>query len=908
MTPDAHAPLRAEVRLLGGLLGTILVEQGGPALLAQVEAIRTASKAARAGEGDAADRLGALLQGMTLDEMTDVGRAFTHFLTLANIAEQHHRLRRRRQHGQASSPAQRGSIDDSLGRLRASGVSAEALHAAVCDLQIELVLTAHPTEVVRRSLLQKHRRIAGLLARRDAATHDGEQAENSQALLREIAASWATDAVQRRRPTPEQEARAGLVAIEQSIWEAVPALLRNLDHGLRQHCDGRGLPLSRVPLRFASWMGGDRDGNPNVHPETTTRVVLLGRWMAATLLVEELEALRGELSMAEASPELRQLAGMAPGERGEPYRQVLRGLIDPLRLTLRWLEARLEDPAAPPPEGVIAHADALRPILQACWDSLAASGMARVAEGRLRDLLWRVEVFGVHLLRLDIRQESTKHSQTLTELTRALGLGDYAEWDEATRLHFLVEALESPRPLVPPELWRPDAPLSDIARDVLGTFAMAARQGEGALGAYVISMATDPSDVLAVELLQREARRSFQPAPGDGAPARPQRVVPLFETLSDLDGAGDSLDALLSLPGYRAHLRDLHDNHQEIMLGYSDSAKDAGRLTAAWALYRAQEDLVAVGARHGVRITLFHGRGGTIGRGGGPTHKAIRAQPPGSIGGRIRVTEQGEMIQAKFGLPELAVRSLELYVSAVLEATLNPPPAPPQAWRDRMGTMADRACAAYRSVVRDDPDFVRYFRAATPERELGTLNIGSRPARRPSGIDAGVASLRAIPWVFAWTQVRLMLPAWLGVGEALAEARAEDPALLDEMAREWPFLASTLSLVEMVLAKAEPGIQQAYEAALVPEALWPSGAALRARLQLCRDQVQAALGHSVMLADNPVLQRSIAVRNPYVDPLNLLQVEVLRRLRAAGEDAPEALADALVILLNGVAAGMRNTG
>ncbi len=910
-----HAPLRADVRLLGELLGQTLVEQGGAGLLERVEAIRRASKAARAGDLQARDELDALLAGLGLAEMTEVGRAFASFLTLANIAEQHHRTRRRRAYEARGAAPQPGSLDDALGRLRAQGIAPQDLHAAVEGMRIELVLTAHPTQVVRRSLLLKQRHIATLLARRDLGSTPVEARALSQELRREIVASWLTDEVQRQRPTPEDEARGGLVAIEQSLWEAVPTFLRSLDGALQRHC-GQGLGLHAAPIRFASWMGGDRDGNASVTPETTARVLLLGRWMAATLILREVEALRAELSLVPATEALRSAAAaVRPGQQvQEPYRELLRGLRDRLRATVAWLEGRLDGSigAADPPErgGVraICSLDELRGPLLLCTDSLVERGARVVAEGRLRDLLWRLSCFGLYLLPLDLRQESTRHSDALDALTRHLGLGEYGTWDEARRQAFLVAELESPRPLVPPVFWRAEAPVSAEVRDVLGAFAVAARQGVGALGAYVISMARAPSDVLAVELLQREARRAFQPEPGDGPPAPPQRVVPLFETLADLEAGGETLRQLLALPWYRRHLAQVHGDRQEIMIGYSDSAKDAGRLASAWSLYECQEAVLAAGAAAGVQVSLFHGRGGTVGRGGGPTHQAIRAQPPGSVKGCLRVTEQGEMIQAKFGLPDLAERNLELYTTAVLEASVQEASTVPPAWRTLMAELAARSCDSYRALVRDRPEFVRLFRTATPERELSTLHIGSRPARRPMSADAGVESLRAIPWVFAWTQVRLMLPAWLGVGEALAWARQEQPEVLAEAVAGWPMLRSVLSLVEMVLAKAEPEIAARYEAVLVPAELQPLGAELRARLESTRDEVRRALGHAELLADNPVLQRSIRVRNPYVDPLNLLQVELLRRMRAEEVEPGPELVDALVVTVNGIAAGMRNTG
>lgn len=901
--PDTLAPLRRDVRELGRLLGDVLERRGSPGLLEQVEQIRTLSKAAQEGDDAASDALEALLLGLSPERTQEVASAFAQFLELANVAEQHHRVRRRRAwRRDPDSPPQRASVDDAVGRLLAAGVAPDAIHAALCAQQIELVLTAHPTQVQRRTMMRLYGEVAELLAWRDRADQIAEEQEAWERRLRaRVTTAWDTAAVRRRKPTPEDEAKAGLVIVQQVIWDAIPATLRTIDRALRKHGLG-GLPRDIAPVRFASWMGGDRDGNPFVTPETTRRVVLLGRWMAADLLHDEVQALREDLSLRAASAELV----AAAGTDWEPYRALLKPLRDRLAATRDWAEAALDDPALgdAPPDDAITDPAEVRGPLECCWRSLHATDHAALAEGRLRDLLWRLSAFGLSLLRLDLRQESTRHTEALDALTRAVGLGAYAEWDEPRRQAFLVAELEGQRPLVPPHLWAPDADLPEPVRDVLGAFRVAAQQGPGSLGAYVISMATSPSDVLAVELLQREARMRWATARS----GPPQRVVPLFETLSDLEGAGAAVTRLLAIPWVRRRIDALHGGRHEVMIGYSDSAKDAGRLAAAWALYKGQEDIVAASHRAGVRVTLFHGRGGTVGRGGGPTHAAIRCQPPGSVDGALRVTEQGEVIQAKFGLPGVAERTLEVYVSAVLEATLTPAAEPPAAWREAMQRMADVARDAYRGTVRHDPRFVPYFRACTPEQELGRLNIGSRPARRRAG--GGVESLRAIPWVFAWTQVRLILPAWLGVGEALEAARSDPDhaAVVAEMVQGWPFFETTLDLVEMVLAKTLPAVHARYEALLVDPALRPLGEELRDR----RDRTEAAIlalrGHTEVMEHNHVLRRSIAVRNPYVDVLNRLQAVLLERTRQRG-DAPDPVLDAaLLTTINGVAAGMRNTG
>lgn len=891
---DTLAPLRADVRLLGGLLGRVETEQGGPALLARIETVRALARKARQGDADAGRELTALLASLPIAEAEQVARGFAHFLTLANIAEQVHRGRRRRWWRRQAGTPQRDGIEYGVKALIAGGAAPSAVREAVIGQQIELVLTAHPTQVHRRTVLQKQAEVARLLdARERAADQPDEAAEIDVALHREVTSLWTTPEVRRDRPTPRDEVQGGLAWFEQSLWTAVPRFLRTVDAVLRE-ATGEGLPLSSAPVRFGSWMGGDRDGNPNVTPPVTARACLMARWVAADLYLADLVALRGELSQNLAP------AGFADGA-WEPYRALLRPLVHRLTATRDALGDAIEHGTPLPPDLLLDPAELTGP-LQAAHDALCAVGLGAIAGGRLEDTLRRLAAFGLTLVRLDLRQESTRHTEALDAITQLVGIGRYADWTEAERTDFLVRELSGRRPLVPPRAWAPDAPdLSEIARDVLGTFVVAAKQPPGSLGAYVISMARAPSDVLAVELLQREARLAF----ADDRSGPPLRVVPLFETLDDLEHAGATVAALLAVPWYRQRLRERHGDRHEVMIGYSDSAKDAGRLAASWALYRAQEDVVAASKAAGVAVTLFHGRGATVGRGGGPVHTAIRSQPPGSVDGAIRITEQGEAIEARLGLVPVAERTLETTCAAVLEATLAPPPHPPPAWRERMNQLAAASVAAYRGVVRDDPRFVPYFRAATPEPELALLPIGSRPARRRVG--GGIETLRAIPWVFAWTQTRLILPAWLGVGEALQagiDAGAEEE--LRTLARDWPFFESTLDLIAMVLAKALPDVQAAYDALLVPPDLRPIGVELRERLVRTVDLVNRVRGTTTLLDDNPVLAASIAVRNPYVDPLHVLQAELLRRVRENPEDG--AAAHALLITMNGIAAGMRNTG
>jgi phosphoenolpyruvate carboxylase len=578
---------------------------------------------------------------------------------------------------------------------------------------------------------------------------------------------------------------------------------------------------------------------------------------------------------------VRALAGNAR----EPYRELLRGVRSRLLSTRTWIEAALQqDDRLEPPADVYLNASAFAEPLRLCYTSLVEQGNTRIAAGRLTDLLRRVAVFGVVLARLDIRQESDRHAEALDAVTRALGAGSYSGWDEEQRLTFLTQALEN----TPSLTRRLDAP--DEVHDVLNTFREIAAIHSESLGAYVVTMTHQASDVLAVVLLEQLA-----------GVARPLRVVPLFETAADLERAPAIVDRLLSIESYRARI----GGRQEVMVGYSDSTKDVGRLAAAWELYLAQEGIVAASRRHGVAVTLFHGRGGSVGRGGGPTYVAIKSQPAGSVDGTLRVTEQGEMIQALFGLPDIAVRTMEVYTSATLDSWLACEREPLPEWRACMQRLGHDASVAYRRSVRDTPEFLDYFRSATPVIELDEVNIGSRPARRRT--DGGIDTLRAIPWQFAWTQTRLILGAWLGLDEALeaAFARGEE-ALLRRMYREWSHFRSVMDLFEMVLAKTDGRIAAEYDRRLVSDKLQPIGRGLRQGLARAIAAVLRVTGHRELLEGNPVLRRSIDVRNPYVDPINLVQIELIARLRA-GQDDPR-LHHAFRVTVNGIAAGLRNTG
>ncbi len=890
--------LRKDMRLLGGLLGDTIKNQHGKALYQLVEEIRQMGRDARRNEPVDTSRLKQRLSQLNSEQIVILARAFALFLNLANIAEQHHQIRRRRQIA-AESRDEQGSatfsasfLEAEFGKLIDSGVAPEVLYQHACKLSIELVLTAHPTEIIRRSVSSKFLRINQLLVqhdRPDLSRLERDQIELS--LHRVITEVWETDEIRRLRPTPVDEARNGLIAVEQTLWDVVPEVVRQLDRALFQ-CTGKHLPLQAAPIRFGSWMGGDRDGNPNTTATVTREVSLISRIKAAELFYREIDALRLDLSMNRCSTELRRLVDR---NHQEPYRALLKLVRKTLRNTIKYYRRQLNDPkkawlgsSETLVPDIYLNSDQLRQPLLVCYRSLVETGNQMIADGRLTDILRRLDAFGLILLKLDIRQEANRHSEAIDAITRHLDLGSYLQWDERKKQEFLLKELQSKRPLIASTFPAAEQ-ASDQAREVFDTFRMLARENPESLGTYVISMAANPSDVLEVALLQKECRVK-----------KPIGIAPLFERLDDLENAPDCMSRLFSIPWYKQYIH----GKQEVMIGYSDSAKDAGKLAAAWGLYQAQERLTRIFSEHDIALTLFHGRGGTVARGGGPAYEAILSQPPGSVNCSMRVTEQGEVIQAKYGLPGMAMETLEVYIGAVLEATLKPPPEPEQAWRDQVGELAANSLKEFHRIVRHNIDFVDYFRLATPQQELGNLKIGSRPARRKSG--GGIETLRAIPWIFAWTQTRLNLPAWLGVGAALKHAMDNgNRQILDEMQKGWPFFSATMDSIEMVFSKSDANVSAIYDARLVPESLQPLGNELRQKYQQTVDLTLSVTGHKVPLETQPVVRRSVDVRNTYVDPLNLLQVELLSRVR---ENEDDSALDALLIAINGIAAGMRNTG
>ncbi|KGD79621.1 phosphoenolpyruvate carboxylase [Tatumella morbirosei] len=881
---EQYSAMRSNVSMLGKLLGDTVKDALGENILDRVETIRKLSKSSRAGNDTDRQELLSTLQNLSNEELLPVARAFSQFLNLTNVAEQYQTISHQSQG--ANNPE---LLKQAFERLKQQkGLSEADILKAIEDLSIELVLTAHPTEITRRTLIHKLVEVNSCLKQLDHSDlTDYERNSILRRLRQLVAQAWHTDEIRKIRPTPVDEAKWGFAVVENSLWEGVPAFLRELNEQAEETF-GIKLPVDFVPVKFTSWMGGDRDGNPNVTAPITRHVIQLSRWKAADLFLRDIGVLISELSMSVCSDEVRELCG--DPEALEPYRMILKRIRSQLINTQTYLERRLKGDFPTRPKDLLVNNSQLWDPLFAIYQSLQKCGMGIIANGQLLDTLRRIKCFGVPLVRIDLRQESTRHTEALAEITRYLGLGDYESWSESDKQAFLIRELNSKRPLLPQQ-WDP----SDDTREVLETCRVAAEVPQGSIAAYVISMAKTPSDVLAVHLLLKEAGIRY---------AMP--VAPLFETLDDLNNANDVMTQLLSIDWYRGFIQ----GKQMVMIGYSDSAKDAGVMAASWAQYQAQDALIKTCEKAGIALTLFHGRGGSIGRGGAPAQAALLSQPPGSLKGGLRVTEQGEMIRFKFGLPEVTIASLSLYTGAILEANLLPPPEPKAQWRQIMDQLSDDSCAMYRGYVREHPSFVPYFRSATPEQELGKLPLGSRPAkRRPTG---GVESLRAIPWIFAWTQNRLMLPAWLGAGAALQktiEKGQQDE--LEAMCRDWPFFSTRIGMLEMVFAKADLWLAEYYDHRLVDASLWPLGQQLRDQLAEDIKTVLTISNDAHLMADQPWIAESIALRNVYTDPLNVLQAELLHRSRAqeaAGEAANPEVEQALMVTIAGIAAGMRNTG
>lgn len=893
-TRPHDAPLREDVRRLGALVGEVLAEQGGDGLLARVEATRAAAILRRETGADLTE-LTAALADVPAQDAEVLARAFAAWFNAVNVAERVHRIRRRRDYERSGAAPQPESLRAVLAALKAQGLGATELRGWVEALDVELVFTAHPTEAVRRALLEKEQAVVRSLVRGfDAGRTPPERRADTERIREALTASWQTADASPVRPTVRDEVDHVGFYLSDPLYRVLPAVHEALEDALRDEF-GLSVPAPR-PLRFASWVGGDMDGNPNVGAATISDTLRVQRASVIARYLDECADVSRILSqttsrvtvadaLAQRLDEYRErfpdtAAAIPPRHADMPYRTLLAFMRERLRRT------------AQDADGGYTDAKALEADVRLIADSLAAHGGAKAGLFQVRRLLARVRCFGFHLARLDVRQDSRVHDDALAALLGDPGwAGRSADEREATL-----------RPYASGEATLPPSTDATAARlhDVFVALADArARFGEDATGPYIISMARRAADVLAVLALARAGGLV------DAAGRVPLDVAPLFETVDDLENAATTLRALLAEPRYRAHLK-TRGERQVVMLGYSDSAKDGGILAARWRLQRAQVELLEVAASAGVALTFFHGRGGSASRGGGKVTPALMASPRGAVAGRLRVTQQGEVIHRKYGIRALALRELEQTVGAVLRASARPRAAEPRevVWRQQMETLAQVSREAWSGLVRA-PGFVGWFRDATPIDVIERMTIGSRPPSRRSM--HGVEDLRAIPWVFSWTQCRAVITGWYGLGSALeAGVQRFGEAAMRELARDWPFFATLLADVEMVLAKADLGVAEAWSR-LSGDAHRTFFPRVEAEFARTRDGLLRLVGRDALLAAEPRLATSIRLRNPYIDPLSVLQIDLVRRWRGAGR--PDgALLEALVACVNGVSRGLQNTG
>jgi len=889
------------VHLLGKILGLVIKEQEGTFLFNKIEKIRTLSKASRGKKDKKKIRLNETkkfrqlksnIRNLSARESLIIARSFSKFLNFSNLAESLYSVQKIHigKVRKAQGTNEFVILEEAIERLlKHKSISKNSFFQIAKNLKINLVLTAHPTEVKRRTLIQKYTKVNDILERFNNLrifTKKNIEIETSsleQRLHEEITSIWKTDELKRSRPSPAEEAKWGLAVIEDSLWNAVPKICSRFDKSVYAYT-GKHLPINFSPIVFGSWMGGDRDGNPNVTAKTTEEIILLARWEAANLYERELTKLIESLSMHECSKVLKSRTG----NNSEPYRFFLRPIRNKMKSTQKEIELHLNE-GKPLNKSLLVQSisEVIQPLI-IVYNSLCAVKCKAIADGSVLDLLRRAYTFGLNLAKLDIRQESNRHQKLIKNICKQLGLGDYQKWSEEEKISFLSKTYRSKRPLITRNI-----SLDKEDNEVWSTFKMIAKLPRECLGSYIISMASNASDILSVMVLQKEAGMKSC-----------LHTVPLFETLYDLENAHRVIKNLYNISWYLKHFQ----HKQEIMIGYSDSSKDAGKLAASWAQYCTQEKLQNVSNTYKVKLTLFHGRGGSVGRGGGPIYEALLSQPPGTVNGRTKVTEQGEIIQQKFGTESLAEYTLGTYIGSVLEATLSPPMKPKENWRKLMNDMSVVASYAYRYNLRKDKNFLRYYYQVTPQKILENLFIGSRPSKRNKSKD--IKNLRAIPWVFAWTQIRFIVPAWLGTLEALKLAeRGQNNKILKDMLNNWPFFYAMMDMLDMVLTKTDQRVIQFYEECLADQELKNIGEKLRKQL-LSLIYLNKKLIPTHILEQRKSYRESIRIRNTYAETLNLLQADIMRKLNknSLKDKNKKILKDAMLVTIAGISAAMKNTG
>ena len=881
--------LREDIRLLGTFLGRVIKDQEGLAFYKIVESLRLLSKNTLLDKNKSKvfSKISKEIKKLPPKQTFKVTRAFSHILNLMNLAESLDASRKLNEYDNPyfKDKNQNIFIEDIFnGLFKNKSISNNKIYEQAKNLDIGIVLTAHPTEVKRRTLIQKYANLIELMEQRHLyKKYPSKILEIDRKIYTEITVIWKTDELKRSKPSPLDEAKWGLAVIEDSLWDTIPKVYKRLNDIFRKNL-GKDLPRGYSPIQFGSWMGGDRDGNPNVTADITKKVILFSRWQAAKLYEKELTKLIQDLSMKECSPKIKKITGNS----FEPYRVYLRPIRDKIRLTYQLIEKHLNNNESLNEKKLLKDKNEILKPLREVRESLNLNRGQHIANADLLDLIRRVRCFGINLARLDIRQESTRHQKLIADVLDKKYKINFSSLSESKKINLLNLLIKQKKYFINNlKIKHKDN------KEVWNTFKQISKEPEQCMGAYVISMTSKASDILSVYFLQKQAETKNL-----------LRVVPLFETLDDLKNAKSVMENIFKLSWYRK----LINHKQEVMIGYSDSSKDAGKLSASWHQYKLQEELRNLAKKYKIDLVFFHGRGGSAGRGGGPIQATLKSQPANTVNGKIRITDQGEVIQQKYGYKPLAEYNLCSYIGAVMDASLNPPPKSKKNWRELIEKMSEIATSAYRKNLNQSEDFIRYFKTVTPHKSLGKLAIGSRPTKRKN-VD-NIQSLRAIPWVFAWTQIRLMLPAWLGTTEALRYGSIKKfSKTLTDMEKNWPYFVSTMDILDMVITKVDPEISIIYENNLADSALKRIGKKLRFQFDALV-KLHNKITPKEVFKERKEFRKALFIRNNYTETLNILQANIMNKINNNKYKKLDKkfLDDALMTSIAGISAAMKNTG
>ena len=881
--------LREDIRLLGTFLGRVIRDQEGLTFYKIVERLRLLSKNTLLDKNKSKVflKVSKEVKKLKPKDIFRVTRSFSHILNLMNLAESLDASRKLNEYENPyfKNKNQNIFIEDIIKNLfKNRNISNNKIYEQATKLDIGIVLTAHPTEVKRRTLIQKYANLIELMEQRHLyKKYPSKILEIDRKIYTEITVIWKTDELKRSKPSPLDEAKWGLAVIEDSLWDTIPKVYKRLNDIFRKNL-GKDLPRGYNPIQFGSWMGGDRDGNPNVTADVTKKVILFSRWQAAKLYEKELTKLIQDLSMKECSPKIKKIAGNS----FEPYRVYLRPIRDKIRLTYQLIEKHLNNNKSLNEKKLLKDKNEILKPLREVRESLNLNRGQHIANADLLDLIRRVRCFGINLARLDIRQESSRHQKLISDVLNKKYKINFSSLSESKKINLLNLLIKQKKYFINNlKIKHKDN------KEVWNTFKQISKEPEQCMGAYVISMTSKASDILSVYFLQKQAETKNL-----------LRVVPLFETLDDLKNAKSVMENIFKLSWYRR----LINHKQEVMIGYSDSSKDAGKLSASWHQYKLQEELRNLAKKYKIDLVFFHGRGGSAGRGGGPIQATLKSQPANTVNGKIRITDQGEVIQQKYGYKPLAEYNLCSYIGAVMDASLNPPPKSKKNWRELIEKMSEIATSSYRKNLNQSEDFIRYFKTVTPHKSLGKLAIGSRPAKRKN-VD-NIQSLRAIPWVFAWTQIRLMLPAWLGTTEALRYGSIKKfSKTLTDMEKNWPYFVSTMDILDMVITKVDPEISIIYENNLADSALKRIGKKLRFQFDALV-KLHNKITPKEVFKERKEFRKALFIRNNYTETLNILQATIMNKINNNKYKKLDKkfLDDALMTSIAGISAAMKNTG